>query len=182
MNDSETDVALVAAVLGGDRESFRPLVRRYQDGLTRYAMRIVADLDTAEDMVQDTFVTAYEKLSSCKDPKRFEAWCFRILRNRCRDYHRSPEHRSVGPGALDTEHADVGNPDFDATRSIIQSEVSLALSSLPPLLREAFVLFHVESLSYPEMAHRLDASRSALKMRVKRAREALQVALSQYGE
>jgi RNA polymerase sigma-70 factor, ECF subfamily len=177
MKDRRTDAELVAAVLGEDRESFRPLVERYQKGLIRYAVRIVSNLDAAEDMVQDTLVAAYEKLASCQEPERFGAWCFRILRNRCRDYLRSPEHRSMGSDALLTTETELGDPVRDTERSIIRSDVSRALASLPPLLREAFVLFHLESLSYPEMADRLDASRSALKMRVKRAREALQAAL-----
>ncbi|MEE9207848.1 MAG: RNA polymerase sigma factor [Gemmatimonadota bacterium] len=177
-----SDAELVEAVLQGDRESFRPLVQRYQTPLLRYAVRMVSRRAVAEDIVQDTLVSAYENLASCRNPERFAAWCFQILRNRCLDHLRGPRYRTEGPGGLETLETDLGNPEREAEHALARSAISMAVEELPPLLREAFVLFHQESVSYREMAERLDASESALKMRVKRAREALQKALADYEE
>ena len=177
-----SDAELVEAVLAGDRESFRPLVQRYQDTLLRYAVRMISRPAIAEDIVQDTLVSAYVNLASCRNPERFAAWCFQILRNRCHDYLRGPRRRIEDPGGLETFETNLGNPERETEQSLARSAISRAVAELPPLLREAFVLFHQESVSYPEMARRLDASESALKMRVKRAREALQKALADYEE
>ncbi|MEN8144093.1 MAG: sigma-70 family RNA polymerase sigma factor [Gemmatimonadota bacterium] len=175
-----SDAEHVAAVLRGDRESFRPLVQRYQDSLFRYAVRMVSSQTAAEDIVQDTLVSAYEKLAMCRDPDRFAAWCFQILRNRCHDYRRGPRGRIEDSAGLETLPTSLGDPVREVEQSQARSAISVALSELPPLLREAFVLFHQESVSYREMSRRLNASESALKMRVKRAREALQEALAHY--
>ena len=174
------DEAVVAAVLEGDRESFRILVERYQDPYVLYATRMVSDAATAKDIVQDSFVAAFQKLATCEKPERFAAWCFNIVRNRCHDHLRSPAARSAGSEPLATIPSPDGDPAESAERSDLRRAILAALGALSPVLREAFVLFHEEGLTYPEMAERLDASESALKMRVKRAREALQESLAKY--
>lgn len=81
-----TDADLVRRVLAGDLEDYSALVRRHQNVLYRYARAMGLDGDTAADMVQDTLVKAYRQLRECRQPGRFRAWLFRILRNRCLDH------------------------------------------------------------------------------------------------
>jgi len=175
-----SDAALIAAVLDGDREPFRVLVERYQRAYLLYATRMVSSEATAQDIVQDAFVTAFEKLATCEQPERFASWCFHIVRNGCHDHLRSPASRSAGPDPLDTLAAEGEDPSRAAERSDLRNAVLEAVRSLSPTLREAFVLYHEQSLTYPEMAERLGASESALKMRVKRARDELQERLAAY--
>ncbi|MFW6089061.1 MAG: RNA polymerase sigma factor [Gemmatimonadota bacterium] len=174
------DAVLIARVLDGDREPFRVLVERYQRAYLLYATRMVSSEAIAEDIVQDAFVTAFEKLATCKQPERFASWCFHIVRNRCHDHLRSPASRSAGSEPLDTLAAEGEDPSRVAERSDLRDAVLEAVKSLSPALREAFVLYHEQSLTYPEMAERLGASESALKMRVKRARDELQERLTAY--
>lgn len=176
------DAALVEAVLNGDREAFRGLVERYQEAYLLYAGRMVSSRAVAEDVVQESFVAAYEKLETCEHPERFASWCFHIVRNRCHDHLRSPRSRDFGPEELETLQADEVDPAEAAELSDLRAALLVAVASLSPLLREAFVLFHEQSLTYPQMAERLGASESALKMRVKRAREELQARLSDFEE
>ena len=143
---------------------------------------MVSSPAVAEDIVQDSFVTAYEKLETCDRPERFASWCFHIVRNRCHDHLRSPRSRASGPEALETLQADDEDPAESAERSALRTALLEAVGSLSPLLREAFVLYHEQSMTYPQMAERLGASESALKMRVKRAREELQGKLSAFGD
>ena len=171
------DASLVAAVLDGRTDRFAELVRRHQGGLYRYALSMVHDRDTAADMVQDAFVRAYASLGSCRDPGHFGAWLFRVLRNRCFDHLKGPQRRAVpldeaGPLVDSSE-----SPDARNERVRLRGEIRRALDRLPPVQREAFVMHYVHGLSYEDMAVRLDASVSALKMRVLRAREALAGAL-----
>jgi RNA polymerase sigma-70 factor (ECF subfamily) len=168
-----TDADLIADVLAGRAERFALLVERYQEAMYRHARGMLGEPDAAADLVQDTFVKAYTHLGTCQDPQRFSAWVFRILRNRCMDHLKNLRQRSVP-----LDDAIVGSSDDDPAAELERTEagraVAAALARLPAAQREAFLLKHVEELSYEEMAERLDASVSALKMRVMRAREALQ--------
>ncbi|MFW6083913.1 MAG: RNA polymerase sigma factor [Gemmatimonadota bacterium] len=179
--DDPSDGRLIREVLDGDADRFGSLVERYQRPYLLYATRMVSSRAVAEDIVQESFVTAYEKLESCEHPERFASWCFHIVRNRCYDHLRSPRSRSEEPDVLEELPAEVDDPAHGAERSDLRAALIRALEELSPLLREAFVVYHEEELTYPEMADRLGASESALKMRVKRAREELQDRLDAYG-
>jgi len=174
---SDTDALLVARVLDGDRECYAILVERYQDSLFRYAVAMVKDGDLAADLVQDSLVKAYTSLSACQDPARFGAWVFRILVNRCKDHLKSRRSRNVPLSEDTATTAAADDPALSADRAGIRRMMERALATLPDAQREAFLLKHVEGYSYEEMAEMLDVSVSALKMRVMRARDALQALL-----
>jgi RNA polymerase sigma-70 factor, ECF subfamily len=172
--EAENDAEDVRRVLRGDSAWYEVLVRRYQEPLYRHAYGMLGDADAAADLVQDSLVKAYTRLATC-DPDRFAAWLFRILRNRCKDYLKSRRRRDV-PLLDDGLHAAPLSDDPVVTleRTELGRVVADALARIPEPQREAFLLKHVEGRSYEEMAELLDAGISALKMRVMRAREALQ--------
>jgi RNA polymerase sigma-70 factor (ECF subfamily) len=175
--DALADAAAIDRVLAGETQQFAQLVSRYQSALYRYAVSMVLDHDVAEDMVQDAFVRAYTHLGYCRDRTHFRAWLFQTLRHRCLDYLKEASRRNVpldevGP-LVDT--AD-GPGDF-VERKRLRAGIQQALAQLPVAQREAFVVHYVEGVPYETMAELLDASVSALKMRVLRAREALSAAL-----
>lgn len=172
-----TDRELVAAVLDGERSAYRILVERHEDTLFRRAAAILGDRELAADMVQDTFVRAYERLADCSDPDRFGGWLYRALRNRCYDDLRAARRRAR-PLAAAAPLAGGDDPAADLERRELRAAIRDALDTLSPLLREAFVLKHVDGLGYDEMQDETGVSRSALKMRVKRAREALEAILT----
>jgi RNA polymerase sigma-70 factor (ECF subfamily) len=174
------DAEIVARVLGGDREAYRLLVRRYQDTLYRHALHMTGSADTASDLVQTALVKAYSRLSRCREPERFGAWLYRILANACKDHLKSRRHQLV---SLDTEHPPSvyakGDPGADLERSELRDLLEGAIARLPAIQREAFLLKHVDGQSYEEIAEVLNVSVSALKMRVLRAREALRAVLEE---
>lgn len=173
-----SDADIVARVLAGDRERYGELVLRHQASLYRHALGMVGSPDAAADLTQESFIKGYTGLSGCNDPGRFGAWVFRILRNRCLDYLKDRRRNTV-PIAEDTAYADESeDPALTLEQTELGEAVTRALETLPAAQREAFLLKHVEDLSYEEMADMLGASVSALKMRVMRAREALQLLLS----
>jgi RNA polymerase sigma-70 factor (ECF subfamily) len=162
------DARVVAAVLAGDADAFGLLVTRYRDAYTRFAVRMLGDLDDADDALQLAFVRAYRKLDRCRDPSRFGAWLYQIVINECRTFssRRSRRDRRLvrDPDALDQAITPDRSPDQE-----LRAEIQSALDRLDPGQREAFILKHVERLSYEEMTELTGVGESALKMRVMRA-------------
>lgn len=176
--DSLTDAELVARVLHGQRDAYAGLVRRHQDRLYRHARGMGLDHDTSLDLVQDAFVKAYTRLSECRAADQFRFWLFRIGRNLCLDYLKSVRRLSMPLSTLpDAENI----ADDNATDHELSSTLRTALEQLPLALREAFLLKHDAGYTYDEVAELTNASPSAVKMRVHRAREALQSFLTDQG-
>jgi len=169
----QADAELIRRILAGERELYAALVVRYQDALFRHAFAMVGDRDAAADLVQESFVKAFARLHTC-EPDRFGAWVFRILRNRCKDWLKNRRQHTSPLLADDHAAPDADDPVRTLERTELGRAVDAALQRLPAAQREAFLLKHVDGLSYEEMAERLDTGVSALKMRVMRAREALQ--------
>lgn len=173
-----SDAEVVASVLGGDTEAFGVLIRRYEAGLLRFATRMLGSRDAAADAVAEGFVRAYRHLASCREPSRLRTWLYRIVANRCKSHL---ARRSVADVPLD-EAPPVADPS-DAETALEQREqvalVERALAQLSPDKREAFVLKHVEGMSYEEIAAVTGERIPTLKMRVHRAREALLKALEE---
>jgi len=167
------DAELIGEVLAGDRERYALLVQRYQEPLFRHALGMVGDGDAAADLVQDSFVKAFSRLHTCH-PERFGAWLFRILRNRCRDWLKNRRRGTLPLADDDAAAPAADDPALGLERTELSRAVQRALARLPAAQREAFLLKHVEGRSYDEMAELLETGVSALKMRVMRAREALQ--------
>jgi RNA polymerase sigma-70 factor (ECF subfamily) len=174
-----TDAQVVRDILAGDREAFRLLVRRYSDVLYGHAVRVVGSQDDAADLVQKALVKGYRKLDSCRDPDRVGAWLFRILSNFCKDHLRS-RRKEIPLDRLPEIPQGRQDPLESAQGAEVRSRLASALDRLTPEQREAFVLKHVDGRSYEEMAAVMDVSVASLKMRVHRAREALQGLLEEY--
>jgi len=171
-----SDAELVRRVRAGDSSAYAALVARYRERLGRYAVHMIGDREDAEEALQDTFVRAYRSLARCDDDARFGAWLYGILVNRCRTAGaRAKRRRQLFVRDDLALHGAVRD---DRGNGIEWADaVERALARLAPEYREAFLLKHVEDLEYDEMARLTGAGVSALKMRVKRAREQLQVLL-----
>lgn len=177
MNE-HSDGPLIRRVLDGESGAYAGLVERYRDRLGRYAMRMLGNRADAEEALQDTFVRAFRSLERCSNPDRFGAWIFGILVNRCRTYgaRRARRDRVVVTDEYALQRASVAHTENgDAWRDAIE----WALDKLSEEQREAFLLKHVEDLSYEEMQQLTGARVPALKMRVLRAREELRRLLSE---
>jgi len=163
-----TDAALVRRVLDGEVESFAVLVSRYRDRYGRFAVHMLGNREDAEEALQDTFVRAYRSLATCDDPARFGSWLFRILVNRCRTAGGRRQRRDR-TFVRDETALMAAATDHEADRSAWREEIDRALAQLDVDQREAFLMRHVEGLSYEEMSAATGAGVSALKMRVSRA-------------
>lgn len=173
-----SDDALIADVLGGDLDAFTHLVRRHRDDHMRFAVRMLGNRLDADEALQSAWLRAFRHLHRCADRERFGAWVFAIVANECRSAasRRARRERRLvdDESVLDTEAVDDGSD-----RRAAREEIERALDELPSDQREAFVLKHVEQMTYDEMAEITGVGVSALKMRVKRACERLRELLEE---
>ena len=173
-----SDADLVLRVRAGDTGAYAGLVARYRDRLGRYAVHMLGNREEAEEALQDAFVRGYRSLARCNDPARFGAWLYGILVNRCR----TAGARAARRGRMfvhDEIALNGASLPSAAPRAEFADSVRWALARLTPEHREAFLLKFVDDLEYEEMARVTGAGISALKMRVKRAREQLQAILKE---
>lgn len=169
-----SEPALVDQARAGDLAAFASLIGRHRDRFLRYATHMLGSVEDAEEAVQDALVRAHRALGNC-DRERFSAWAFRIVVNRCRTVARRRQWWRVRSAPL--EQADrVSAPDSFADPAW-REEIFRALRVLSEDQREAFLLKHVDELSYEEISRMTGASIPALKMRVNRACERMRLAL-----
>lgn len=175
-----TDAALVVRTLDGDAGAFRQLVDRHYGSCARYAARMLGRREDAEDAVQETFVRIHRALGSYDERQVFRAWLWRVLVNQCRSLARSRGRRERWQAAdLDGDARRVTSGASSEADADLRDALQVALDGLEPLLREALLLRYGEELQYEEMARVTGAGVSALKMRVKRARDTVRPRLEE---
>jgi RNA polymerase sigma-70 factor (ECF subfamily) len=168
---------LVSDARSGDVRAFASLVDAYYARCLRFALHMLSNRGDAEEAVQDTFVRLYRGLASYREEESFEPWLFRILANRCRTAGaRARRHAQLMEYGQVPDRPSVGRHD---TEIAWREEIEVALRTLPVDQREAFLMRHVEGLSYEDMTVATGAGISALKMRVKRACDALRLRLAE---
>ena len=176
LTEVDSDQEVITRVIAGDRDAFSSLIRRYSDPLYRHALGMTGSPDVAEDILQTSFIKAYNHLGEVRG--RFDAWLFRIVANGCKDWLKNIRRTHVSYEE-DDQPSTYATPDEDLDRTELRMDLDEALAQLAPSLREAFIMKHVEGRSYEEMADLLGTTVGALKMRVHRARESLQALLQE---
>lgn len=169
-----TDGDLARKAAAGDLLAFEALVERYYADCLRFAVHFLGEPADAEEVVQDTFVRAYHALARYHHRERFKAWLFSILANRCRTSSARVQNRRRVLEKYRVEPTESATPlDAEPGSEDILRRIGAALEELPTSQREAFLLHCVDCVGYEEMSGITGAGVSALKMRVKRAREQL---------
>ncbi|HEX6575029.1 MAG TPA: sigma-70 family RNA polymerase sigma factor [Gemmatimonadaceae bacterium] len=176
VQQADADQEIITRVLAGSKDAFGILIQRYSDPLYRHALGMTGSPDVAEDILQASFIKAYQHLGEVRG--RFDAWVFRIVANACKDWLKNIRRTHVSYEE-DDQPSSLSTPEEEMDRNELRTDLEYALSRLPESLREAFVMKHVEGRSYEEMAELLETTVGALKMRVHRAREALQALLEE---
>lgn len=179
MSDS-SDGAVVRRVLSGDRHAFGILVDRHQRGLLAYVRYMGFDEAEAHDVVQDGFVRAFRHLRRCGEPDRFEGWLFKIVSNLCRTVGKRNSRRPTESlqAHRSTLVSKEPGPEEQMQANVLKEQVRAALDTVPGDQREALVLMYLRGHSVQEIADLTDTSQSAVKMRLKRGRDALKQELA----
>ena len=138
-----------AGCSNGDTAAFTTLVDRHAAACTRFAMRMLANREDAEDAVQESFLRAYRSLARYEERQAFRTWLFQILVNRCRTAAVRRQRRQRMFLVDDSAVASASvRPAAESTE--LRAELRRAIDALDPDQREAFLLKHVELLSYDE--------------------------------
>ena len=180
-NLSAEDLArLCQQTLPDDTRAFEAIVGRYKKRIFATAYRLLGDRDEAEDQAQEVFLKIYRSIGNLNEPATFEAWMHRITVNTCLGVLEKGKRRPVIKISLDeTEESGFAvssksNPAKAFEDKEIRSCLEKALAKLEPKGRSAIVLRDVEEWAYEEIAETLKAGLSAVKMRIHRARLAVQ--------
>jgi len=175
---SDIDPEIPRRAKRGDRHAFAQLVEYFHPRGLRFATQLLGNRQDAEEALQDTFVRVYDNLPRFREDARFEPWLFRILANRCRTLAAKQQrhHAVIDYGELPRDAAGTMTADGEL-RDEWTTEVYGALDGLPAEQREAFLLRHVEGMEYEDIAAVTGAGLSTLRMRVKRACDALRARL-----
>jgi len=184
------EATLVAQAREGDARAFGELVRRYEGKIFRLAQHITQNREDAEDVLQETFLKAYEHLDQFQGNSKFYTWIVRIAVNqalmklRRRKTDKSvPLDEGIDTGE-DTIVREIAawdeNPEQRFSREELGDILDSAIQSLEPPYRSVFVLRDIEDLSTEETAEALNLSVPAVKSRLLRARLQLREKLTRY--
>jgi RNA polymerase sigma-70 factor (ECF subfamily) len=179
----DEDVALMLAFRSGDMAAFDALFRRWSGPLLRYLERMLRDLATAEELVQEVFIRVYRARERYQPEARFSTWLYRIATNLALNELRRPRHRAVHR-STDEQGAAPLAADAPATEDVVDARrqgalAAAALGELPEKQRAALCLTAVEGLSYAEVAEALEVTEKAVKSLVHRARRSLSARLAE---
>lgn len=158
----------------GDQRAFAELVRRYQDRIFRFVLRMTGSRDEALDAVQETFMKAWQALPGWRPEAKLSTWLFRIARNTALDALRREKHGEHVPIEEELSLADAGpGPESRLDTKQRFGALDTALRRLPLEHREILLLREVEEMSYGDIAAALSISEGTVKSRLARARTAL---------
>lgn len=169
------DAQLVVRSLAHDHDAFGKLIDRHAVAIVNLAYRMVGNRAEAEDLAQEAFLAAFKALPTFRADSKFSTWLYRIASNKCKDWLRvkrpgQGQHDVDVDEQLDLQVAEDRTPETLLSQQQVAQELEQAIQRLPLLYREAFVLKHVEGLSYEEMEEILGVSGDTLKMRVYKGR------------
>lgn len=182
---------LVKRAQAGDFEAFNDLVKAHADRIYRLALKVTKNREDAEDVVQNTFLKAIDKIDSFRGESSFGTWVYSIALNEIRSHLSGGSKMSIRPieeylpgshedGAR--ELFDWGDPHSYLENRQLQQYIDDALEEMPDMYSIPFVLRYLEELSVKEIADILGLSVAATKSRILRARLALRQALSDHFE
>ena len=174
------DVVLIQRILAGDETAFASLVRKYQKQVHTLAWRKIRDFHIAEDITQETFLQAYQKLETLEDPTRFPRWLYVIADRLCIAWLRKNQ-RQTEP----LEEADLSGIETEAYSRFVATEhaeifaearrdlVEKLLAKLKENNRTVITLHYLEGMTYAEIVNFLGVPENTIRSRLRRARQQL---------
>jgi RNA polymerase sigma-70 factor (ECF subfamily) len=149
------DAELVARCLRGDADAFDVLVRRYYRAAFAVALGVLGNRHDAEDVVQDSFVKAVERLEDCREPSRFVQWMMMIVRNRAlshRTYRKIRETSELLPEIAEADDS----PFVDTARAELAGTLQSALATLSEVQRQIVLMHDMDGWTHKDIADSLE--------------------------
>ena len=169
--------SLVARAQRGDSAAFDALVRRHLPGALVAAERLLGDRSDAEDLVQDAFLRAMDRLPLLDSNRPFGPWFFTLLRNLGINQLRARKVRHTEPEPFDVASTDP-LPDEVVVNNEVRTRFDAALAALTPRQREIVMLFEVEGWKGVEIAEHLGLTPENVRWHLHQAKKSLRVALA----
>jgi RNA polymerase sigma-70 factor (ECF subfamily) len=176
---ADDTAALVVRARQGDADAFTALSRAFLRSAYAVALAVVGRPQDADDVAQDAFVLAFERLDSCREPARFRGWLLTIVRNQARNFLERRRLRDVPRDSRPPELVAEG-PAPDARRE--SEDLARALDMLSPMRREVVLLHDLDGWSHAEIAAALEISEVSSRQYLFQARREMRAALSANGE
>ena len=177
----EDDVQLIYRILSGDAAAFRVLVEKHQKGVHALVWRKIGDFHYAEEITQDTFLQAYKKLSTLKDPNQFTGWLYVIANRLCIDWLRKQKFTMQSLEDTPVEEIDkaayahyISEQQQTETAENRREIVKKLLAKLPESERTVVTLYYLGEMTTKEIGKFLGVSVDTIKTRLRRGRKRLQ--------
>ena len=187
MEARETDQQLVKRAKKGDTRAFDLLVLKYQGRIASLVGRFVQDASDVEDVTQEAFIKAFRALEKFRGDSAFYTWLYRIASNTAKNYLAAKGRRPSADSSVDdAEHyneadglRDTETPENYLFGQELAAVVSQTLEGLPRELKTALVLREFDGLSYEEIAEVMECPVGTVRSRIFRARETVELKISQ---
>lgn len=163
----------IQKIKNGDHEEFEYFVRLYKDAAFRFAVKLLADVDLAEDIVQDSFVKLYVYREKIDLHKSLKSYLFTIIHNKVVDYHRTEKLHTNFLPKIFKEKLEVKSPENILLEKEKFETINANITKLDSIKRKALYLYSYEEMSYAEVADTLNISLSKTKIIIYRARKEL---------
>ena len=179
--EKKEDVQLIYDILSGNDDAFSTLVQKYQKSVHALAWRKIGDFHYAEEITQDTFLQAYQKLSTLKNPHQFAGWLYVIANRLCINWlqrHKSAMQSLEGTSVREVDKLTYERYVSDERESEATERryeiVKKLLEKLPESERTVMTLYYLGEMTAKEIGNFLGVSVNTIKSRLRRARERLQ--------
>jgi len=177
-----SDTALMEAALNGDTDSFEMIIRSHSRTLFAVAYAILQDRAEAEDIVQETFVRAWNRRRWMRDPSKFPAWLTTVARNRSCDILRKRRTVPLRDDAAFSEMADAPASRPEEIGDDMHLHMRAALGRLPEQHRTALTLRYLEGMDYLSIERAMGITNGALRGILGRALAAMRKTLKPAAE
>jgi RNA polymerase sigma-70 factor, ECF subfamily len=166
------DALLVERVLRGDAEAYGDLVARHMRRAFSVAYRVLEHREDAEDVVQDAFIRALERIDTLDRSRPFRAWFYRIVVNQALNFRRSRTRRTMDP-IPDDARTTTSSPEEDAERAGLRERLNTVMQQLSEKQRTIVQLADLEEFTSAEIAHILDMADGTVRWHLHQARKTL---------
>ena len=177
-----TDEELVRLARNGDPAAFDEIVERHKGAVFRAALSALRNREDAEDVTQETFITAYRKLDTFRGESQLRTWLSRIAWNRSMDHRRRGRYRSFlrldEPDAVELPSLEA-DPERATLAASAHARVRQEIDRLPENLRDTLLLASAGDLDYASIADMLGVREGTVKSRVFEARAMVRLALQE---
>lgn len=173
----DDEARLVERARAGDASAFEHLVRAHLRPAYAVALAVMGHPQDAEDVCQDAFVLALERLDQCRDPGRFTAWLLQIVRNQARNAQRARSVRDTVALEEDTAASGLDSPARSAERAELRERLRAGLATLTETQREVVLLHDLEGWPHREIADALGIAEGTARYHLSHARRALRAHL-----